>query len=533
LPGESRLSIRRSPVCGPLVEPSSHVRASDSTSADICTYTAQPRGAGPDSDIVTGNDSINGNWSYSYDDFNRLSGSNKNSGSQTFSYAYDRYSNRWQQNAPQGGPAPQYSFNGNNQITASGVVYDAAGNVTNDGLGNTYTYDAENRLISMSGTNAASYVYDAFGQRVRTTVNSSPYDFINAGGRAVDEVTASSWVWGDAGGLQVAAYANSTTYFSHNDWLGSVRGWSNVSGSSVGTCTSLAFGDGMSCSGTTPVPVHYGDQLLDSESNMHHYLYRQLSTTQGRWSTTDPAGLGAADTGNPQSWNRYTFVENGPTMYIDPLGLKRPSPGDVDIYTLIGLGLEGGGLQFGALWNPFDLFVFPEIEDCATCKLGVPGASDFLFAFLFGPSNSCAGPNPPSPCAPAANDAITTTFRLITKSDFCRGGDRTIRYQLVNTSTGGVPSSNWWVTEHIQAPVPTNSGGTNETPNQYLDWLSNGGTPYNALQSFTVSQGSGAPSYPVYVNIGGQDYGTLGLWMSNNPLRNGQPSPNSVNCPPQ
>src|SRR5208282_2987740 len=34
----------------------------------------------PDSDIVTGNDSINGNWSYGYDDFNRISSSNQNSG---------------------------------------------------------------------------------------------------------------------------------------------------------------------------------------------------------------------------------------------------------------------------------------------------------------------------------------------------------------------------------------------------------------------------------------------------------------------
>ena len=90
-----------------------------------------------DSNIVTGNDSINGNWAYTYDDFNRLSASNKNSGAQTFTYAYDRYANRWQQNAPQGGPAPQYSFNGDNQITGSNVTYDAAGNVTNDGLGNT------------------------------------------------------------------------------------------------------------------------------------------------------------------------------------------------------------------------------------------------------------------------------------------------------------------------------------------------------------------------------------------------------------
>jgi RHS repeat-associated protein len=37
---------------------------------------------------------------------------------------------------------------------------------------------------------------------------------------------------------------------------------------------------------------------------------------QGRWSSLDPAGLGAVDPTNPQSWNRYAYVTN------DPLGAK-------------------------------------------------------------------------------------------------------------------------------------------------------------------------------------------------------------------
>jgi RHS repeat-associated protein len=274
-----------------------------------------------DSNIVTGNDSINGNWTYTYDDFNRLSASNKNSGAQTFTYAYDRYANRWQQNAPQGGPAPQYSFNGNNQITGSSVTYDAAGNVTNDGLGNSYTYDAENRLTAVTGTNSATYVYDALGQRVRSTINSTPYDFIYNGGHPVDEITASSWVWGDAGALQLAAYANSTTYFKHNDWLGTVRAWSNVSGGSIGTCVSLPFGDAQTCTGTSPTPAHYTGLPQDSESGLTHALFRQMSTTEGRWTAPDPAGLAAVDPTNPQSWNRYAYSNNSPLVFVDPNGL--------------------------------------------------------------------------------------------------------------------------------------------------------------------------------------------------------------------
>jgi RHS repeat-associated protein len=278
-----------------------------------------------DSNILTGNDSINGNWSYTYDDFNRIATSNKNSGQQAFSYAYDRYSNRWDQTVTAGtGPSPQYSFNTNNQnnqITT--LTYDAAGNVTNDGT-NTYTYDAENRVTSVSGGNSASYYYDAFGRRVRATINSVSYDFIYNNGSAVDEFNGSTWVWGDAGSMQVAAYANSTTYFNHSDWLGSVRAWSNVSGTSVGTCTNLPYGDGQNCTGTQPNSWQYTGLPFDSETGLTHAFYRQLSTTEGRWITTDPAGMAAVDPTNPQSWNRYAYVENTPVNAADPLGLHCP-----------------------------------------------------------------------------------------------------------------------------------------------------------------------------------------------------------------
>jgi len=83
------------------------------------------------------NENVNGNWTYTYDDFNRLKTAVQ-SGGINYSYVYDRFGNRWQQNGGPG-PIPNYTFDANNHISGSGVANDAAGNIVNDGLGHSYT----------------------------------------------------------------------------------------------------------------------------------------------------------------------------------------------------------------------------------------------------------------------------------------------------------------------------------------------------------------------------------------------------------
>jgi hypothetical protein len=87
----------------------------------------------PNGDLLAANDSVNGNWFYTYDDFNRLVASSCSShctdgqNTQAFSYVYERYANRWQQNVTAGsGPQPQLTFNGNNN-RMDGYSYDASG----------------------------------------------------------------------------------------------------------------------------------------------------------------------------------------------------------------------------------------------------------------------------------------------------------------------------------------------------------------------------------------------------------------------
>jgi len=51
----------------------------------------------------------------------------------------------------------------NNKNQLDSYAYDANGNLTNDQLGHTFTYDAENRPYSGGGAN---YFYDGEGERV-------------------------------------------------------------------------------------------------------------------------------------------------------------------------------------------------------------------------------------------------------------------------------------------------------------------------------------------------------------------------------
>jgi RHS repeat-associated protein len=48
---------------------------------------------------------------------------------------------------------------------------------------------------------------------------------------------------------------------------------------------------------------------------------RHLHTSQGRWISPDPLGMGVVHLSNPQSWNLYTYVLNNPLTLLDPDGL--------------------------------------------------------------------------------------------------------------------------------------------------------------------------------------------------------------------
>jgi len=303
----------------------------------------------PNGNILTGNDSANGNWTYTYDDFNRLLSANATG--QAYTYDYDRFGNRWHQNGPH---MSSLGFDANNRIVSgSGVTYDPAGNVTADGL-HTYTYDAENRVTAVDGGATARYVYDVNGQRIRKTTGSVSVDYLHdLAGHAITELSSTlAWNRGEvyAGGRHLATYSGGTggtTYFVDSDWLGTERTRVTYSGAPYESCTSFHFGDWLSCTGTDPSPMHFTGKQRDTESGLDNLGARFYTSSMGRFMSPDPLGGSML---NPQSFNRYAYALNDPCNQVDPFGLKS-TPCKLNLKILSGNGVTLSEAEKAAITN--------------------------------------------------------------------------------------------------------------------------------------------------------------------------------------
>ncbi len=63
------------------------------------------------------------------------------------------------------------------------------------------------------------------------------------------------------------------------------------------------------------------DLTTGSSGDLYDFMYREYHPIHGRWISPDPAGLGAVNPANPQSWNRYAYVNGDPMRHKDPKGL--------------------------------------------------------------------------------------------------------------------------------------------------------------------------------------------------------------------
>jgi RHS repeat-associated protein len=283
----------------------------------------------------------NRNQSFSYDDLGRLVSASSWGISQR-NYVYDRWGNRTamsdsimgvsqsislqqQPGAPVGVPSNRITSVTNNGVT-SNYVYDASGNLTNDGA-HSYQYDAENRIAKVdAGTaNEASYSYDANNWRVKKVAGGFTAYYIWEGAQVIAEYS------------NAPAGTGGTSYYLA-DRL-STRMITDGNGAFKGTQDHLPFGEEAGTSGTTE-KHRFTNYERDSETGSDYAINRQYGLGNGRFSQPDKA-LGFA----PQSTNRYSYARNDPVNLSDPTGLLYDLYAWMTDASIHGPGLYIDGIQ--------------------------------------------------------------------------------------------------------------------------------------------------------------------------------------------
>ena len=231
--------------------------------------------------------------------------------------------------------AASYLANGttNNQEQSVGSCvpsYDAIGNLTRDCSfipAATNTWDAYGNPSSLNGVNLT---YDALGREVEIASGSSHsqilYSPIGKLGVMNGQTPVVTRYPLPGGSTAQITGTNTAEYTLHSDWLGSSRLATNLNTRTMAYDVAYApYGENYGGSGTLSGALDFTGDFQDTLSGLYDFLYRKQSPLQGRWLSPDPAGLGAVDMTNPQSWNRYAYVENSPLNAVDPLGLHDPN----------------------------------------------------------------------------------------------------------------------------------------------------------------------------------------------------------------
>lgn len=162
------------------------------------------------------------------------------------------------------------------------------------------------------------------------------------------------------GGAVAVYHSSGLVQYNHADWLGSARLFSTPGRTATPAMSYAPFGEGYA-GGQAYVQFSSAGNawtVYDPENqsgSLEDFTYRRYSPVQGRWISPDPAGMGAVNPANPQTWNRYAYVLNNPLSYKDPTGLWCVwEDGTHDDDPSNGGASSGDCADQGGHWDQFD-----------------------------------------------------------------------------------------------------------------------------------------------------------------------------------
>ncbi len=207
-------------------------------------------------------------------------------------------------------------------------VYDEVGNMTSRKTGTettSLTYDAESHLIE-AGTDPENpdhqFVYDGDGSRVLTIVDgvTTAYPGDHYEYEVSSEITRQYYNGGGRVAMRVSGDpepSHNGVFYTLGDHMGSTSLTVDESGAVVAELRYKAWGETRYADGETPTTWRYTGQRQEEGLGLYYYRARWYDPYLNRWIQPDTI---VPSLSNPQSLNRYTYVNNNPLRYTDPSG---------------------------------------------------------------------------------------------------------------------------------------------------------------------------------------------------------------------
>jgi RHS repeat-associated protein len=237
----------------------------------------------------------------------------------------------------------------NNPANNAPIQYDPAGNILDDG-GQSFGYDVTGQQTG----GAVQQSYDGNRLRVKKVENNVSTYYIRStalGGTVIADVNGSgNWTRGYVYvGNQILALQDVSTgraLWVHEDPVTKGKRTMDASGSIVNSVESDPWGGQVQNNNSNwiinptlqphPYTTYERDWNLSDDA-----MNRRYNRWWSRFDQPDPYD-GSYNLQNPQTLNRYAYVQNDPVNYVDPSGLNLASPG------------SGGRICFGTQFDRYD-----------------------------------------------------------------------------------------------------------------------------------------------------------------------------------
>jgi RHS repeat-associated protein len=266
---------------------------------------------------------------YGYDNANQLTGITYRDAASTLlgdlTYGYDVAGRRTSLGgsfARTGLPSAIASatYDVNNRLTnwnGASLSHDANGNLLGFGS-DTYTWNKRDQLSAISGTNTASFQYDAVGRMQAKTISGTGTQFLYDALNPIQEKSGSSITASVLTGLGIDEFLARTeganTQHFLTDALSSTVRLTNNSAAKVVDYTYEPYGKASADAASTNAFQYTGRE--NDGTGLNYYRARYYDPVLKRFISEDPIGLAGGI-------NLYAYVGGNPISFTDPLGLQQ------------------------------------------------------------------------------------------------------------------------------------------------------------------------------------------------------------------